>query len=138
MRKASASLFVGLTIFVAGALIEAGCLSGNEALAASRGFSPSISQGRTATGGYRPGSLSQTKGTLTDRTKTKGVATNYPGNRRSGASFKTNAQKAKGAHLAGMGGNASTNWTGQRRTYTGKDLAPKGRADQTRTGRPIY
>ena len=121
MRKVSANLFVGLTIFAAGALIETGCFSGNEALAASRGYSP--------------GSLSQGRGTS--------IGPRYTGSSRDGRRVtgpQTNFQKATGPKEGGMGGswkslpqNSRVHHPGQRRTATGRDPVAKGRADYKRS-----
>src|SRR5690242_4366164 len=94
MRRKSAGLFVGLTLFAAGGLVGTSSLDVNQALAQSRGFSTNTSQSRTTTGGYRPGSLSQTKG----QQQTGMRGTYYPGNTRTGASprIKTNLERAKG------------------------------------------
>jgi len=108
VRKAFAGLFVGLTIFAAGALIGIGPLSGNEAFAASRGYSP--------------GTLSQGRGSS--------IEPRYSGSSRDGRRVtgpQTNFQKATGPKEFGMRGSSNTLpqnskvWhPGQRRTATGK------------------
>ena len=121
MRKASAGLFVGLTIFAAGASVGIGPLSGNEAFAQSRGYSP--------------GTLSQGRGLS--------IGPRYSGSSRDGRRVtgpQTNFQKATGPKEFGMAGSSkalpqnSKVWhPGQRRTATGKDPVAKGRADYKRS-----
>ena len=92
MGRAPAYLFVGLTLFAAGASIGTGSFSGNEALAASRGYSPNISQGRTIRGGYRPTSVQKAKGMpYTDWKNTK----QYTGHNVSRVDTMTDLQKAR-------------------------------------------
>ena len=147
--RTAASLFVGLTVFATEALVGPGSLDGTQALAASRGYSSSMSQsrtmtggysssaprGRTPTGGFNPTSLSQGNGPRAGGMVGGPGRLNWSGQKRYTGADKTQFQKAQGNRY-GMGNprppGTTVNWSGQARN-TRNDPVPKGRAAQQRT-----